>query len=103
MLLKSLQAVAILILSISIAYADNWPQWRGPSLNGVSSEKNLPVSWTTEENVHWKRPIITPPLASALVRRLWLVQDRISTLAGTSPLSKRIKEVMPWPASGGIV
>jgi outer membrane protein assembly factor BamB len=34
--------------------AENWPQWRGPSLNGVSSEKNLPVKWTTEENVVWK-------------------------------------------------
>ena len=26
--------------------AENWPQWRGPSLNGVSTEKGLPVKWT---------------------------------------------------------
>jgi outer membrane protein assembly factor BamB len=36
------------------AVAENWPQWRGPAMNGVSSEKNLPVKWTTEENVVWK-------------------------------------------------
>jgi outer membrane protein assembly factor BamB len=36
------------------ASAENWPQWRGPSLNGVSNEKNLPVKWTTDENVAWK-------------------------------------------------
>ncbi|HEU4432816.1 MAG TPA: PQQ-binding-like beta-propeller repeat protein [Pyrinomonadaceae bacterium] len=36
------------------ASAENWPQWRGPSLNGVSNEKNLPVKWTTDENVVWK-------------------------------------------------
>jgi outer membrane protein assembly factor BamB len=36
------------------ASAENWPQWRGPALNGVSNEKNLPVKWTTEENVVWK-------------------------------------------------
>ena len=36
------------------AYADNWPQWRGPNLNGISNEKNLPVRWTTSENVAWK-------------------------------------------------
>jgi outer membrane protein assembly factor BamB len=34
--------------------AENWPQWRGPSLNGVSLETNLPVRWTTTENVAWK-------------------------------------------------
>lgn len=36
------------------ASAENWPQWRGPALNGVSNEKNLPVKWTTEENIVWK-------------------------------------------------
>jgi outer membrane protein assembly factor BamB len=45
---------AIIIFSITIANAENWPQWRGPGLNGVSSEKNLPVTWTAEENVAWK-------------------------------------------------
>jgi outer membrane protein assembly factor BamB len=42
------------IVSLGIVTADNWPQWRGPALNGVSDEKNLPVKWTTEENVTWK-------------------------------------------------
>ena len=36
------------------AYADNWPQWRGPNLNGISNEKNLPVKWSATENVAWK-------------------------------------------------
>ncbi len=36
------------------ASAENWPQWRGPALNGVSNETNLPVKWTTDENVVWK-------------------------------------------------
>ncbi len=40
--------------SLKIVTADNWPQWRGPALNGISSEKNLPVKWTTEENITWK-------------------------------------------------
>ena len=45
---------AIVMFSITIASAQNWPQWRGPTLNGVSSEKNLPLRWTTEENIAWK-------------------------------------------------
>jgi outer membrane protein assembly factor BamB len=43
--------------SLAVVSADNWPQWRGPALNGISSEKNLPVKWTTEENVTWKLPM----------------------------------------------
>ena len=37
-----------------VGYAENWPQWRGPSLNGVSGEQNLPVRCGTSENVAWK-------------------------------------------------
>ena len=40
-------------LSLS-AHAENWPQWRGPTLNGISGEKDLPVHWNTTENVAWK-------------------------------------------------
>jgi outer membrane protein assembly factor BamB len=47
-------AIASIIISLATASADNWPQWRGPSLNGTSSEKNLPVKWSTEENITWK-------------------------------------------------
>jgi outer membrane protein assembly factor BamB len=34
----------------------DWPNWRGPELNGVSREKGLVDRWTPEgENVLWKR------------------------------------------------
>jgi outer membrane protein assembly factor BamB len=46
--------VGLLLVFVQRTSAENWPQWRGPALNGVSSEKNLPVKWTTEENVVWK-------------------------------------------------
>lgn len=47
-------AVVVASLSFTTTLADNWPQWRGPFLNGVSAEKNLPSKWSTEENVTWK-------------------------------------------------
>src|SRR6188508_1442221 len=34
--------------------AENWPQWRGPALNGVSAETNLPVRWSKTDNIAWK-------------------------------------------------
>lgn len=34
------------------ALADNWPQFRGASLNGVA-ESSHPIRWSTDENVAW--------------------------------------------------
>ena len=63
---------AVVIFSLTIAYADNWPQWRGPFLNGVSSEKNLPVKWTGEDNIAWK---LAMPAWSGSTPVIW--RDRI--------------------------
>ncbi len=45
---------ALAVAAIAAPTADNWPQWRGPSLNGTSREQNLPVRWSRTENVAWK-------------------------------------------------
>ena len=39
------------------APAENWPQWRGPFLNGSTTESNLPVRWSKTENVAWVAPL----------------------------------------------
>ena len=36
------------------SHAGNWPAWRGPEGMGVSSEKNIPLRWSTNENVRWR-------------------------------------------------
>ena len=40
--------------SARAAAAENWPQWRGPPLNGVSAETDLPLRWSKTENIAWK-------------------------------------------------
>jgi outer membrane protein assembly factor BamB len=53
--LKRLSAAALLVtLAIVSLSAENWPAWRGPAMNGVSSETGLPVKWSTTENITWK-------------------------------------------------
>ncbi len=37
--------------------ADNWPQWRGPQGGGLSTEKGIPVKWSTTEHVAWRAPM----------------------------------------------
>jgi outer membrane protein assembly factor BamB len=51
-----LLAVACLFCSSAIS-AEDWPQWRGPRLDGSSREKGLPLKWSPSENVAWKTPI----------------------------------------------
>ena len=54
---KGLFAIFVSLLCLQSVFAENWPQWRGPSLNGISAEKNLPATWTSEENITWKLPM----------------------------------------------
>jgi len=56
----------------AISRANNWPQWRGPNLNGTSNEKNLPLKWTAEENIVWK---LAMPSWSGSTPIIW--RDRI--------------------------
>ena len=45
-------------LSVAIpARAEDWPRWRGPQGNAVSFERELPVCWSTTQNVRWKTAI----------------------------------------------
>src|SRR5690242_15181094 len=39
------------------AGADAWPEFRGPTGQGHSSAKNLPVEWSKDKNVAWKQAI----------------------------------------------
>lgn len=49
--------VLLLLLLAACASAANWPAWRGPFGTGVCLETNLPVHWTTNENVRWRTPL----------------------------------------------
>ena len=50
----SMLFAALVVAALS---ADNWPQWRGPQLNGVSTETGLPLKWTADSNIAWKLPL----------------------------------------------
>jgi outer membrane protein assembly factor BamB len=64
--------LVLTVLSTATLSADNWPQWRGPGLDGISREKNLPLRWGTEENINWK---LAMPAWSGSTPIVW--EDRI--------------------------
>jgi outer membrane protein assembly factor BamB len=49
-------ALFVVTLGAALLAADNWPQWRGPELNGSSKETGLPRTWSPTENIAWKLP-----------------------------------------------
>lgn len=46
-------ASAVVVLAASVS-AENWPQWRGPGGQGISTEKQLPTEWAPNKNIAWK-------------------------------------------------
>ncbi len=70
---KTLSFVAFaLVLSTCTAWAENWPQWRGAQLDGVSRETGLPAEFSPEKNVVWRTALPGPAGATPVV---W--EDRI--------------------------
>ena len=60
MRLRQFSYASILLLAGAFVHAgEHWPGWRGPSGDGHTDEKNLPLTWggTTRENVLWKAPL----------------------------------------------
>lgn len=53
---------------------DDWPQFRGPTGQGLSAEKQAPLSWSETDNVAWSRPIPGLGWSSPVVAdgRVWL-------------------------------
>jgi outer membrane protein assembly factor BamB len=65
--------------------AEEWPQFRGPTGQGHSSERGLPLEWSESRNVVWKTPVPGSGWSSPVVAggRIWLttaVKERGSTL-----------------------
>ncbi len=85
---------------------ENWPQWRGPALNGVSAERGLPRTWSATEQIAWKLPM---PSRSGATPIVW--GDRIFLNVATAEFTgalelwavDRTKRAVVWkkPLGGG--
>ncbi|MCH2210423.1 MAG: PQQ-binding-like beta-propeller repeat protein [Fuerstiella sp.] len=56
-----------LTVTLTIAHAADWQQFRGPDGSGISHEKNIPVTWGPEENIAWQSPLPGPGNSSPIV------------------------------------
>src|SRR5665213_2673855 len=47
-------SIAIALLTSHLFAAGEWPQFRGPTGQGISTATNVPVEWNALKNVAWK-------------------------------------------------
>lgn len=60
-------ALLCLLAEAGALRAENWPQWRGPRMDGTSLEAGAPVTWSATENVLWKTELPGSGHASPIV------------------------------------
>lgn len=77
---------AVLALMSAQVQAEDWPQFRGPTGQGHSTEEGLPLEWSETRNIVWKVPVPGTGWSSPVVSdgRIWLtaaVEDSLRALA----------------------
>ncbi len=50
-------SVTLALMAFNSTLAENWPCFRGPTRQGISNEKDVPLEWSQTSNILWKRPI----------------------------------------------
>jgi hypothetical protein len=48
---------ALTLLTASLSYSQNWPQWRGPSGDGIAEPGRYPVAFSPTNGLLWKAPL----------------------------------------------
>jgi len=74
-------AAALLLL----AFADDWPQFRGPNGSGVASDTGLPVEMSAQKNVAWKTDVpygfSSPVIAGSRIFLTGVENETLLTIA----------------------
>ena len=58
----------ICITTVAPALGENWPQWRGPTANGVAPAGSYPTQWSGDEHVAWKLKL---PVSGSSTPAVW--------------------------------
>ena len=62
----------LLLFSTSFLWAEDWPRFRGPQGNGVSSDLKVPSTWGDKDNLKWKITLPGPGSSSPIVSGDWI-------------------------------
>src|SRR5207244_3642822 len=58
LMMRSLSVFAVVLTAAALpAHAEDWPQFRGPTGQGLVREGGIPTEWGPTKNVVWKQDI----------------------------------------------
>lgn len=55
------------LLAITHLQGADWPQFRGPTADGVTTDTNLPLTWSEKENLVWRTELPGPGSSSPII------------------------------------
>ncbi len=85
---KALQLTALLWLGLqSAAPAEDWPEFRGPTGQGLYAGKALALEWSPTKNVIWKQPIPGRGWSSPIILNGRVYLTTAAPITGSKDLS----------------
>jgi len=105
MKLTHLTGVGLCLLLASSVFAGDWAHWRGPEMNGISRETNLPDTWdlTSKKNVKWVSNIGGRSTPIVLNGRVYLNCRTNDDVADPKQVINAQEQVVCWDAETGDV
>ncbi|MEE8130269.1 MAG: PQQ-binding-like beta-propeller repeat protein [Vicinamibacterales bacterium] len=85
--MRTVLRIVLLVVAVTAhGWAQEWPQWRGPSADGIADVSSAPVRWSATDGVRWKTALVghgtsTPVIAD---NRIFLTGQ-----IGSSPIDQR--------------
>ncbi len=76
---------ALVFAGACAGFAEDWPQWRGPRLDGTSTDNNVPTHWSATSIVLWKTELPGLGHASPIVFR-----DKVFTVTAVPQTEERL-------------
>jgi outer membrane protein assembly factor BamB len=80
-----MRLVVLFFFVAGLVRAENWPGWRGPSGDGVSTGKGIPTKWSSTENIAWRIAVPGEGHSSPIV---W--GDKVFLTSSLTEKNKRI-------------
>ena len=66
--------------------AQHWPQWRGPTADGVAESATAPIRWSDTDQVLWQTELAGPSTSSPVV---WGDRVFVTAQIGGGPIDER--------------
>lgn len=77
--------------SFPVLLAAQWPQWRGPGGQGISSETGLETEWSSTKNIAWKAALAGTGTSSPIVvKGLVVVTSQVGSYSASDGSDPRL-------------